>query len=497
MGIIKKQSIKSSIFLFIGFGIGALNILVLFPKYLSPAQLGLTRAMIDISLTLSTLCTLGSIPVIYKFLPFYNERLPTDKNDLPFLTAVVCLVGFSLVLLSGFIFKDFIVRKLGKSPDFATYFYTVYPFTLLLLMFTWLEAFSWGLRKTVITNFLKETGVRILTTVLILFYGVGLISIKAFINFFSILYLLPALILFYVLYASGKWRFSITGISNVTRRLKSRMISFGSFVFASHFLNVLARTNDTILVIGLRGLADTGVFAIAGYIIAVMEIPQRSLNAISIPILAESWKNNDKKNIENVYKKSVANLLVVGLGLLGLILLNIHNITIFLGKNYAQIELIVFILGLARVIDLGTGINGLIIGTSNYWKFDFYTNVLYTLLSLPLNFFLIKYFGLKGLAISSLISLTIYNSFRFVFLYTKFNFQPYNWKSVISILIACATYLLVYFIPRSSNIFVDSAIKTFAFSVVFLSLIYACNVVPDMNGLVVSFKNKLLRVIKK
>lgn len=491
MGIIKKQSIKSSIFIFIGFAIGALNILVLFPKFLSQDELGLTRAMIEISLTLSTLCTLGSISVIYKFYPYYNYYLEGKKNDLPVMTAVICLVGFLLVLISGFIFKDLIIRKLGKSPGFASYFYTVYPFTFLLLLFTWLEAFSWSFKRTAITSFLRETGVRVVTTVFILLYGFHIITIKGFINLFSFQYLIPALVLLFILIYKSKWRFQITSISSVTKRLKSRMISFGMFIFISHFLNVLSKTNDTILIIGLRGLADTGVFAIASYIIAVMEIPQRSLGAISTPVLSEAWKNYDLKNIEIVYSKSVANLLVIGLVLFGLIFLNIHNLTGFLGKGYVQVELIVLIMGIAKILDLGTGINSLIIGTSNHWKFDFYTNIIYTLMSLPLNFFLIKYFGLIGVAFASLISLTIYNAIRFFFLYYKFGFQPYTLKSAMAILIAAVNFYLIYLIPRFPNIFVDTLFRSLVLAITFIPLIYVLKIAPDLNSIVINIKNQL------
>ncbi|MEJ7740627.1 MAG: polysaccharide biosynthesis C-terminal domain-containing protein [Chitinophagaceae bacterium] len=491
MGIIKKQSIKSSIFIFIGFAIGGLNMLVLFPRFLTQDELGLTRAMIEISLTLSTLCTLGSVSVIYKFFPYYNAYLEEKKNDLPLVTAAVCLIGFLLVLLAGFIFKDLIIRKLGKSPGFAAYFYTVYPFTLFLLLFTWLEAFSWSFKRTVITSFLRETGVRVVSTLLILLYGFHIISIKGFINLFSLLHLIPALLLLFILLYTSNWRFYITSVSSVTKRLKSRMISFGMFVFVSHFLNVLSKTNDTILIIGLRGLADTGVFAIASYIIAVMEIPQRSLGAISTPVLSEAWKNYDLKNIELVYKKSVANLLVIGLILFGLIILNVHNVTGFLGKNYEQVELIVLIMGIAKILDLGTGINSLIIGTSNHWKFDFYTNIIYTLMSLPLNFFLIKHFGLKGVAFASLISLTIYNAIRFSFLYFKFGFQPYTIKSLLAILLAAVNFYLIYLIPRFPNVFIDTFIRSLVLMITFVPLIYILNIAPDLNSIVINVKNQL------
>jgi O-antigen/teichoic acid export membrane protein len=466
--------------------------LLLFPAFLTQEQIGLTRALIDTSLTLASLCSLGALPVIYKFAPFYNDYLETKKNDLPFITFIVNIIGFILVLACGYLFRNFIMRKFGgKSPEFAQYFFYVFPFTFLLMVFNWEEAFAWGLRKTVITSFLKETSIRVLTSVLILLYAVHCINFSSFIISFNFLYLLPVIVLLLLLLKTGKWVFKIQPISFVTRRLKKRMISFALFIFGAQFLNVLAKTNDTFLILGLRGLSDTGVFAIALYITAVLEIPQRSMNAISIPILAESWKNKDFKNISDIYTKSVSNLLVIGLGLFGIIWLNVHNLTFFLdhlthkgGQNYKMIEPVVLIIGIAKIIDLGTGINSQIIGTSNYWRFDFYTNVFYTVFSIPLNFVLIKYCGLTGLAFSNLFALVLYNSIRYTFLWKKFNLQPYTYTHLRILLAAVIIYLLIYILPQSPNIYLDTAIRSIIFMILFVSAVYITRAAPDLTSIV-------------
>ena len=67
MGIIQRQSIKSTFVILAGFAIGAVNLLILFPAFFSQTEIGMTRALMDISLTLTVLATLGSLTVIYKF----------------------------------------------------------------------------------------------------------------------------------------------------------------------------------------------------------------------------------------------------------------------------------------------------------------------------------------------------------------------------------------------------------------------------------------------
>jgi O-antigen/teichoic acid export membrane protein len=505
MGIIQKQGLKSSLFIMMGFVIGAFNLLVLFPHFFSKSDQGLVRAIIDIGSTLSIFCTLGTIPVVNKFYPFYNQYLGTKKNDLPFITLFINLIGFAFILMIGWQEKDFIIRKLGKSPDLAVYFNYIYPFTFFLLMYLWLEGFAWGLRKGVLTNLLKETVVRILTSLLILAFGFKLISLPIFIMLFSGIYLVPVLILLYTLIQTKEFSLKNFKISSVTKRLKGRMINFALFVFAGQFFNFLAKTNDTFLIFGLRGLSDTAIFAIATYVSAILEIPQRSLNSITIPVLAESWKKKDMDNIKHIYHKSVSNLLAIGLLLFGLIWLNIGNLVAFLnfisnkyGGGYDELPKLIFILGLAKLIDLGTGVNSQIIGTSNYWKFDFFTNLFYIILSLPLNYYLIKNYGLEGLAYSNLVALTIYNSIRFGFLYNKFKLQPYTWRHGLFLISTILLMFLVHQLPLATNFILNSIIQSLSFGVTFLGLAIWINPAPEVLVLLTSFfKVNILSIFKK
>ncbi len=489
MGIIQRQSIRSTFVILTGFIIGAVNLLILFPIFFSQAELGMTRALMDISLTLSMLATLGSLPVIYKFHPFYKDYLEKDKNDLPFISGIVCLIGFLLVLLGGYIFQDWIIRKLGKSPEFAEYFYVIYPFTFLFLVFMWLESFSWSLKKTILPNFLKETLLRIIITILIVLFAIDILDLKIFLELYSLIYFIPVVVLLAFLIKSGEWKPNFVPISKVTRRLSKKMISFSLFVFSAQFLNVLSRTSDTIFAIGFEGLAQAGVFAIGTYLVAIMEIPQRSMNAISIPVLSESWKNRDMKNIATIYKKSVSNLLVIGTGLFGLILLTIPDVVEmlnFFGRktnaDYSIIIQIVLFMGLAKVIDLGTGINAQIIVTSSFWRFDFISNILYTFLALPLNFILIKKFGIIGLAYANLISLTVYNAIRYIFLWYKFKLQPYTFKNLVTILIATVSFFIVWFIPIDTAWYFSIFIRSAIFCILFVPAVLYFDVAPELTN---------------
>ena len=47
MGIIMKQSLRTSVLSYIGIALGYVNVVLLFPVFLSPEEFGLTRVLLD------------------------------------------------------------------------------------------------------------------------------------------------------------------------------------------------------------------------------------------------------------------------------------------------------------------------------------------------------------------------------------------------------------------------------------------------------------------
>ncbi len=399
--------------------------------------------------------------------------------------------------LAGFSARSIIIRKFSeKSPLFVEYSYLVYPFAFFLLLYMWLESFGWSFKKAVISNSLRETGPRILFTILLLFFAVHFIQLRSFLLVFSLSFLPPAFILYLVVKQTKEFLF-IPRISVVTTRMKGKMLNFGMFLFGAQFLNLLSKTSDTFILTATskRGLIDTAVFTIATYVVTLMEIPQRSINAVSIPVLVDAWKNKNLDSIRNIYTKSVANLLIIGLAMFCLILLNVQNLAIFLGKGYTGIEKVVFFLGIGKLIDLGTGANTQIISTSNYWKVDFTTNVIYTLVSLPLNYILISHFDLLGASYATMIAIAFYNAMRFGFLWYKFGLQPYTFKDLLALVYAAISAIAAYLIPKSANIFADTAVRTLVFCTLFFPAVYFTGISAEINQLIKKYLSWVRNII--
>ena len=198
MSSIRKQTIISSLLVYIGFLVGAVNT-YMYAKNgsFTPEQFGLTQIFLDLGQNMYVFASLAVIPVMYKFYPYYKDNLEDKKNDLLTWALVASLIGFCLVVIGGWYLEPLIVRKYSaRSPLLVNYYYLIFPFALGMLLFSVIEGFCWVIRKAVISNFLKETVMRLITSIFIFLFYFKLISFHIFIYFFSSLYFLIFFILF-------------------------------------------------------------------------------------------------------------------------------------------------------------------------------------------------------------------------------------------------------------------------------------------------------------
>jgi hypothetical protein len=123
--------------------------------------------------------------------------------------------------------------------------------------------------------------------------------------------------------------------------------------------------------------------------------------------------------------------------------------TLQLNPIYLAGKWVVFFLGIKYIIDMGTGVNAQIIGTSTFWRFEFFCGVLLLSLAVPLNIILVKRFGIIGAAYSNVIAFSIYNILRLLFLWLKFQLMPFTQNTLFVILHSSICYLICYYLFRN------------------------------------------------
>ncbi|SHM86187.1 Membrane protein involved in the export of O-antigen and teichoic acid [Chitinophaga jiangningensis] len=488
MGIVRKQSLYSSISIYIGFAFGAFNQLVLFPRLLNAEQYGLKGVLIDVATLMATVASLGAVPAINKFFPFYKDYLTRKNNDLPFITSIVAAIGFLLFLVFAWLFKGLIIQKFsGNSMLFVDYFYIVYPLTFFIMVFNLLEAFAWGLKKTIASNFLKENLLRVATTVILIIYAVGSFSFSTFMWLFCLPYALIAVLLWWVIYRTKELK-TVPQLSSVTRRMSKRILIFSGYVFSANVFSLIARTNDLLIMSSVIGLEAAGVYSIATFVASLIEVPQRSMYSITTPILSQAWKDRDMSKIQSLYSKSSITLIILGLGIFGVIWCSQHNLVLFLNhflnpQQQSIIPQIILVLCIAKLIDLVTGVNNIVIQTSNFWRFDFISAISFVLVSIVLTYILQKKMGIVGAAYATLIGVSLNNLVRFAFIWIKFGMQPLSYKTGITLLLGAACIGITLQIPFAWNLYADTIIRSIVFVVLYVPAVIGLKLSEDINGM--------------
>lgn len=495
MSTIRRQSIISSAVIYIGFAVGLLNTYFFTKEGLfTEAEYGLTSIFIAIATMMYVFAMMATPSYIFKFYHYYNDHLPPRKNDMITWALLVSLFGFLLVMIAGWFFKDVVIRKFGeKSPILLTYYYWIFPMGLGLTIYSVLEAYAWNLGKAVLTSFLKEVQWRLLTTVLIVLMITGIIKdFSLFIKLYSFTYPAIALTLFIYLVATKKIHFTCK-ISKVSRRYFGKILRLCLFVYSGTLIFTLSQVFDTLVLAVKSGADVAGIFALAQIMGSVIQAPQRGIVAASISHLSKAWKEKNMDLLQRVYQRSSINQLIFASGLFVLIALNYNEaiLTFHLKETYLAGFSAFILLGLMRIVDMGTGVNAQIISTSNYWKFELISGVILLALMLPLTYFLTIKYGLIGPAIANLISITIYNIVRIVFLWKKFRLFPFTIQSLYTVLLAAGSFAICYYAFINLHGFAG----LFARCIVFIALYSAgaiyMNLSPDIQPVWYTIQKRL------
>lgn len=498
---IRRQSIISSVVIYIGFAVGLLNT-YLFAKegIFLDSQFGLYNAFIAIATIMMAFANLAMPTFIYKFYPYYKDHAGGKKNDLLTLSITISVIGFLLVTIAGITFKELIVKKYGtNAPEIVTFYNWIFPLGLGLTVYSILEAYAWQLQKSVLTNYLREVQWRLFTTVLIILFATGVInSFDLFIKLFSFSYPFIAVTLLLYLLFTGKINFTFRR-SKVTRRFAKNIIRLCAFVYGGSLIFTISQVFDSLLISSVLddALSKLAVYSVGQSIVAMIQVPQRGIIAASIPHLSQAWKDKNVALIQRIYQRSSINQLIFACGLFCLIILSFTDAvhTFQLKGTYLHAYYVVILLGITKIIDMGTGVNSQIIGTSTYWRFEMVSGIVLLLVMLPSNYFLTKEFDIIGTAAANLISISIYNAIRIIFLWRKFKLFPFTIHSVHTILLAGTSFAICHFVFINIHgfggiIFRSAAfVLLYAIGTVFLKL--TPDIIPVMNTVKKRFGMKI------
>jgi O-antigen/teichoic acid export membrane protein len=491
LGIIKRQAYSGTILTYMGVVIGFVTTALIYPEFLEPDQIGLIGIFMSYAYIFAQLATLGTGRITMVVFPFFRDKEKNHHGFFP-LIILVSLIGLVISVLVIFFMKPWLISNSNdESPLFGQYFNYLFPIAIFTFLYLMMDTFNTVLFNAVRGIFLKEFLQRLFILVAITFFALSLVNFNTFIILFVLAIGLPGIVLMFYVFRNDEFRFRFS-LDPALREKSRLMADLGINGILIGFSGMMILNIDRIMVERLMGLGPTGIYTTMTYFATLIAIPSRALLKISDPVIAQSWKENNLKNLKDNYYRSSLNQFLIGSLLMIGIWGNIGNIVRILPPAYSEGRLVILFISLAFLSDMLTGTATFILANSKYFRFQTYYILLLVGLIILTNYLLIPVWGLTGAAVATLLSKLITNFTRYLILYGKFGLQPYNYKFAIILLVAVAAYAAQYFIPEMSNLYLDLVIRSGIMSLVFIGLSLGLKISPEVNERVMELKKKLL-----
>lgn len=506
MGIVVRQTIKGAIMNYLGVLVGFITTFFIVTKYLTTEEVGLTRVLVDASILLSSLAQLGTSTSAMRYYPYFKDEKEKDHGFFGW-SVLIPFVGFIIFTVLFFIFKQPIENYFSKNSElFVDYIYFVIPMAFFMMYLLVFETNSNLLMRIVVPKFIREVGVRLMTLVVYLLYAFDVINLDGMVIALCLTYGLATIFNVIYLFTLKKISFKIQ-TSYVSKWLRKDFIFYTLFLIATSLASNLVPVLNTFFVSGKLGLAVAGINTIAVYIANMVEIPYRSLAAISRPQISQSMKDDNILEVNYLAKNVSLHQFMASALILFIIWINIDLIYSVIpnGNVYDEAKFVVFILALVKIINTSLNVGATVLSYSKYYYYSLPFTIILTTSVIVLNIKFIPLWGMEGAALASLISYLIYYSFLLTFVKWKVNVIPFSVKEFYTLLIIIALFLIDALLQNSiSNCFIqlfeiemlgqllDSIFRTVALLSLGIFTIYKLKISKQVNDII----DKFLSLIK-
>jgi O-antigen/teichoic acid export membrane protein len=413
----QKKEFKNLLISYIGIALGGVAQVFVFPKFLTKTEIGTIGLFQSYAAFFSTFI-LFSFPLSY--LKFYKKDDPEQANKLSFFLiflVFMCSIIFSLFFL--------IFVKFNFSLKLSLLF-TIVSFSYFEAIFTLFR--SW--QKPVFPLFLRDIVLRLLLIITIIAMALQIIPRNYFPYYIASVYIINFLFLIFwkLTTLAPQIQFSLPTLNKEIGRFT--IISFLGIGLYSIILEI-----DTIILSKFLDLSAIASIKMAIYIASMIQIPLRSLYHTALPKVSNLFQTNKLNDINQYYKKTSWQLSFLAGMSFGIISININFIINLIPQNFTEVVTLFYIIGLGKWFEASTGLNGVILHYSKYYKWEIFVSLTQIFLSTTLGIFLIKKYGLFGCACSICISTIVSNSIKSFIVYKFLKFSQFS-KPLISINIA-------------------------------------------------------------
>lgn len=477
MGVVLNQTLKNTINTYIGFAIGAINTLFLYTNFLTDEYYGLIGYLLSTAALMMPLLAFGVHNSLVKFYSSYS-----NKNDQNKFATVMLLLPILIVIPVGLIgvisYKSIVVFLTKKNEIVSEYVWTIYLLAITMAYFEVFFAWSKIHFKSIFGNFLKEVFNRLVIMVLLFMVYFKIITVHQFILGMVLMHFVRMLLMAISAYFVKKPQFSFSFPSNF-----KKVIQYTSLIVLAGSVATIILEIDKFMIGQLKMISNVAFYGVAVYIAMVIIVPSRAMHQITYPMTAQLINENNMDDLATLYKKSSLTLYIVGGVIFLLILLNIDELYKIIPEQYGGGIWVVLFISIAKLSENLMGNNNSIIFNSNYYKVVLFFGVLLAGLTVVLNIIFIPLYGIIGASLATLISLSLYNVLKVIFVWKKFRMHPFS-KSILYTTIILVLFLgAFYFWNFSFHPIINIALKSVIIGTLYLFLIIKLNLSEDITSI--------------
>jgi Membrane protein involved in the export of O-antigen and teichoic acid len=462
MGIIIRQSIKGTFVNYIGSFIGFLTTMIVIPKFLQPEDYGLIQVILNAALFVCAFAQLGTSSSILRFFPHFKNET-NNNNGFFFYILLLSTIGLCIFIPLYIFLKEPISAYFSQNASlFVNYYYWIIPLIIFLVFWTAFENYSNVLMRIVIPRFIREVVVRIMILAVYFLFAFNVLDNNGLVGGYILVYGIAMILTF--IYISRISSISLKhDFSFIDKPLGKKIRNYTSFLLLSALSGSILGYLDVFMISSHMGFHHTGIYTVAFFMAATIEIPTRSISSIASPIAAKAMKEGDLETSNSLYKKVSLHQLIAGSGIFLLIWINIDNIYAIIpnGDTYAPGKWVVFFLALSKLIFITLNFGAILISFSKYYYWTLFFTIFITGIGIATNLLLIPIYGIVGAAIATLISGILLCAVQQWIVLSKVKGNPYSLnllKLIIIVLILLGINLLL---PHwSNNPIIDGLYRT-------------------------------------
>jgi O-antigen/teichoic acid export membrane protein len=491
MGIVQKQTIHSTVWSYLGAALGFVNIALLSPRIFSPGEIGVVQVLLSFATLLSQFAGLGFTNVINRLFPYFRD--PREKHNGFFvLSLVITLAGFIVTLVGMKFYTPFFEKaNLDQSPLIAEYSFYIPALLLITVLFTLLDNYNKVLYNAVLGTFLREFLFRVLNLALILLFWAGILDFDGYILGYIISQGIPLIVIFTSLVIRGEISLKFKP-GFITPALRNEIILLCLFGILTGFSSNILTTLDKVFINHYLGEGQAGIYAIASYFAILILIPGRSMAKITVPFIAESWKKDDLKTIDDLYTRTSVSQYAAGLLIFTGLLVNIDNIFRLLPAEYGRSAAVIILVGIGNLVSVSTGINGVVLNTSALYRYQTWLMLFFIGIFVGTSAIFTPLLGITGIALASMVSNIIYNALCILVVGKQFRIWPYGMAHIRMTAVAVVAAAAGYIIPQFS-LYPDIIVRSLLVTIIFGAGLYFWKLSDDLNSIV----DKVIVLIRK